>query len=183
MLNKRTANNDRPALFRPHRARWRVCPQPIPLALVIAALALFSAVQTWRVGKWQKQTRAEQAAHVATKTNFRNAMADAVRHATDAKRATEARYAKLKKDADNDLDTLAATYRARTDVYARRMRTAQTAASHPRGTDMPVAPADPQEPVGPDQDAFVLIPRQDLDTLVENQARLVNAQSWAKGLE
>jgi hypothetical protein len=154
-----------------------------PLALVIAALTLFGAVQTWRVGSWQKQTRAEQNAHVATKANLRNAMADAVRRATDAKRATEARYAELKKDADNDLDTLADTYRARTNAYFARMRTAQAAASHPRSADLPVVPANPKEPVGPDQDTFVLIPRQDLDILVENQARLVNAQAWVKGLE
>jgi hypothetical protein len=154
-----------------------------PLALAIAALTLLAGIQSWRVASWQKQTRAEQAAHVATKANFRSAMADAVRHATDAKRATEARYAELKKDADNDLDTLADTYRARTNAYVAQLRTAQAVASHPRSADLPIVPANPQEPIGPDQDTFVLIPRQDLNILVENQARLVNAQAWVKGLE
>jgi hypothetical protein len=154
-----------------------------PLALAIAALTLLAGIQSWRVASWQKQTRAEQAAHVATKANFRNAMADAVRRAIDAKRATEARYAELKKDADNDLDTLADTYRARTNAYVARMRTAQAAASHSRRTDLPVVPANPQKPIRSDQDTFVLIPRQDLDILTENQARLVNAQAWVSGLK
>lgn len=161
----------------PQGAAWALFKRFWPAIPIIGLLIALAVVKSQNTAL-RAQVKAEQSAHLATKSNFRAAMAQAVADASENKRRVEAAQETARKESDERLETIRADYRRRTDAYVARMRQRGPVARNPGSTNLPGTPEAPKVPDGPDQDAFVLVSRPDLDALVENTAKLIEARNY-----
>jgi hypothetical protein len=145
------------------------------------AIALCGAVAAFCWHGWRADHQrlvACQTARAADRAAYVTAQAEAVRIATEAKRATEARNEQARKDANDALETARRDGNARLAEWMRR----QTAQGHSGGTDLPATGKAPAVDHGADPSAFV-VEAADLSICTENTVRLQNAKAWAEALK
>lgn len=153
----------------------------IAAGVMIAALAIFATIQTFRLSATQDALQAEKSGRRADATNYARAQAEATAIALSAKMKKEAEYAAHAEQADARADDLGQRYHAAVLRY-------QAAQRSGRATDLPGTTESAQSPDGPGGSAVIplgniLIPEADAFVCATNTARLEAAHEWANELE
>lgn len=158
----------------PILARWRL---GLSLAAALALIGLIGALSHYR-----SAYHAERALRASDRAAYGSAQAEAQRRASDAVRATEARYVIQAKDADHDHETDLADARSAADAFIARNRVrGQAARCHASGA---VASAEDRSPRIPDQVPAdsVLVPASDVQACTGAVSYGIAAHDWAARL-
>jgi len=153
----------------------------IAAGVVIAALAIFVTIQTFRLVSTQGALEAETAGRRGDAARYAQAQAEAAAIALSAKMKKEAEYAAKAEQADARADDLGQRYHAAVLRY-------QAAQRSGRATDMPGTAQSAESSDGPGGSPVIplgniLIPEADAFVCATNTGRLQAAREWALSLE
>lgn len=150
---------------------------------IFGLLALFAALQTWRLDSAQGNLAECKAGRKADRQSYTDAQAEAKRKAEAARLAEEARYRRQAEEADNAHEAQLADARDDAERYiaANRVRP-EAAGRSPGGPGTGPESGAPRVPEGLPPDGLVAVTEADVRACTAATIYAFNAHRWANGL-